>query len=120
LIEELVFADRRSVITGLGCGLATVTCPLFIAEIAPASMKKAMGISNQLFIVLGMLLGQSLSFPFAHPYRWRWVLVASISLATLQLAGSVFVRQEPEHKSDEARGGDEETPLLSDGESTDE
>ncbi|RSH92765.1 hypothetical protein EHS25_008211 [Saitozyma podzolica] len=102
------------VITGLGCGLATVTCPLFIAEIAPVSMKKALGISNQLFIVIGMLLAQSLSFPFAHPYRWRWVLVASIALATLQLVGSAFVRQDQEHSPGEARGGDEETPLLSD------
>jgi MFS family permease len=61
------------ILIGLGCGLATVTVPLFLAEIAPPSIKKSLGIMNQLFIVFGMLAGQSLSFPFSHEARWRYV-----------------------------------------------
>jgi hypothetical protein len=43
------------ILIGLGCGLATVTVPLFLAEIAPPSIKKSLGILNQLFIVFGSL-----------------------------------------------------------------
>ncbi|WVW82458.1 hypothetical protein I302_104468 [Kwoniella bestiolae CBS 10118] len=101
------------IIIGIGCGLATVTVPLVLSEIAPSSIKRALGIMNQIFIVLGMLTAQSLSFPFAKPFAWRYVLTVSFGLAIIQLVGSLFIRT-PE-KDQETRGdeeSDEETSLL--------
>ncbi|KIR55568.1 vacuolar membrane protein [Cryptococcus gattii Ru294] len=80
------------VLVGIGCGLSTVTVPVFIAQIAPPIMKRSLGISNQISIVIGMLVAQSLSFPFAHPGRWRFVFIAPAMLALIQLAGSLLVK----------------------------
>lgn len=55
-------------------------------------MKRSLGISNQISIVIGMLVAQSLSFPFAHPGRWRFVFIAPAMLALIQLAGSLLVK----------------------------
>jgi MFS family permease len=96
------------ILIGLGCGLATVTVPLFLAEIAPPSIKKSLGILNQLFIVFGMLTGQSLSFPFAHGHRWRYVFLVAVIIGFVQLLGSFFIKDGEKEKS----GEDE--PLLGD------
>ncbi|ORY24486.1 putative vacuolar membrane protein [Naematelia encephala] len=99
------------VLVGVGCGLATVTVPLFLAEIAPPSIKRSLGIMNQLFIVFGMLIAQSLSFLWAKPMSWRYVLAVSIVVAVSQLVGSLFVRPTDPEK-DQSRGGDEEDRLI--------
>jgi MFS family permease len=94
------------ILIGLGCGLATVTVPLFLAEIAPPSIKKSLGIMNQLFIVFGMLAGQSLSFPFSHEARWRYVFAVAVVIGVVQLLGSFFITDGEKVKDDE------EEPLL--------
>lgn len=94
-------------IVGLGCGLATTTVPLVLAEIAPANQKRALGILNQLFIVTGVLVGQALSFPLGHAYMWRGVPAVSAVVAIGQLIGSKFVNVDP---STPASAEDE--PLL--------
>ena len=90
-----------SVFVGIGCGLSTVTVPVFVAQIAPPSMKRSLGISNQISIVIGMLAAQSLSFPFAHPDRWRFVFIAPAMAALIQLGGSLLVNN-PVMESQEA------------------
>lgn len=94
------------VLIGLGCGLATVTVPLFLAEIAPPSIKKSLGIMNQLFIVFGMLTGQSLSFPFSHGHRWRYVFLVAVIIGIVQLLGSFLIRD-----GEKSKDGEDE-PLL--------
>lgn len=94
------------VLIGLGCGLATVTVPLFLAEIAPPSIKKSLGILNQLFIVFGMLTGQSLSFPFSHGDRWRYVFLVAVVIGVVQLLASFFIKD-----GERAKAGEDE-PLL--------
>jgi MFS family permease len=102
-----VYILINRIILGFGCGLATVLVPLYLAEIAPASMKKSLGIANQFFIVVGILTGQSLSLPLGEPKRWRWVFMVSVGLAVIQLIGSFLL---PSHE--DAEVGDEDRPLL--------
>lgn len=108
------------ILIGLGCGLATVTVPLFLAEIAPASIKKSLGIMNQLFIVFGMLTGQALSFPFSHEHRWRYVFVVAIIIGGVQLLGSLFIRDGEKIKKQlgaaEYDDQSEDDPLLGEAE----
>jgi MFS family permease len=106
LANHLSLMILGRILIGLGCGLATVTVPLFLAEIAPPSIKKSLGIMNQLFIVFGMLTGQSLSFPFAHGHRWRYVFLVAVIIGVVQLLGSFFIKEGEKEKS----GEDE--PLL--------
>lgn len=103
---------NHSVIIGFGCGLATVLVPLYLSEIAPPSMKKSLGIANQFFIVVGILIGQSLSIPFSQPLRWRWVLLVAVGIAALQLGGSFLVGEGRKTDEVEPRSGGEGRPLL--------
>ncbi|BEJ09764.1 hypothetical protein CcaverHIS641_0606790 [Cutaneotrichosporon cavernicola] len=80
------------VVVGLGCGLATTTVPLVLADLAPPGSKKALGIANQLFIVLGILVAQTLSFPFGRAGVWRVVPATAAAVALVQLLGSLLVR----------------------------
>ncbi len=92
-----------------------MSVPLFLGEIAPANIKKALGIVNQLFIVFGMLIGQSLSFPFARYSQWRWVFTVPIGMALIELVAS-FAIVEPRKKKDSREILDSEaTPLLNEG-----
>ena len=79
--------------------------PIFLAEIAPPSIRQALGIANQLFIVIGMLTGQALSLPLAKETIWRWVFAVSFFLAIAQLIGSAFVKAP-------TVGSEEEEPLI--------
>lgn len=94
---------------GVGCGLATTTVPLVLADLGPPGATKALGIANQLFIVLGILAAQALSFPFGRPGVWRYVPATAAAVAALQLLGSVLVRLPGDTSSGSAG---EEEPLL--------
>lgn len=67
-----------------------------------------MGILNQLSIVFGLLLGQSLAFPFAKAYIWRYTMIVAVGIAVLQLFAGFAV---PVPRK-EVGGVDEERPLL--------
>lgn len=95
-------------LVGLGCGISTTTVPLVLATVAPAHIRRSVGLLNQLFIVAGVLLGQALSFPLGYRYLWRFVPAVSVAIAVLQLLGSLFIHV-PE---DEPAVSPEAEPLL--------
>lgn len=74
---------------------------------------------NQLFIVIGMLLGQSLSIPLTQYGKWRYVFAVSSGLAVLQVLGSFSISAKEVKKETRAVGG-EEQPLLEGNEDTSE
>ena len=76
---------------------------------------------NQLFIVIGMFIGQSLSFPFAAYSKWRYVFTVSVAFAIVQILASGLIRV-PQLKRDIKRTASEEDALLAgeDVEGTDE
>ena len=63
-------------------------------------------------IGLGMIVAQSLSIPFAQPFRWRYVLLVGEILALLLLISSTVVR----HAKNDRRTGEEERLLEDRGE----
>ena len=65
-----------------------------------------------------MLIGQALSLPLAKETIWRWVFSVSFFLAIAQMLGSFFV-EAPSSSGGSEGSGDEEQPLLSNG-NTDE
>jgi MFS family permease len=66
---------------------------------------------NQLFIVIGMFIGQSLSFPFAAYSKWRYVFVVSIAMSALQILASGLIRVPDAHREIK-RSLSEESALL--------
>jgi MFS family permease len=49
-------AHAARILTGVAVGVASGTVPVFIAEIAPAAIRGALGAANQLGVVSGILL----------------------------------------------------------------
>ena len=97
---------------GVGIGLASNLSPLYIAEIAPASMRGKLVSINQLTIVIGILLAQVINWLIAEPVApdataeqilaswngqvaWRWMFgVTAIPAACFFLA-MFFVPESP-------------------------
>lgn len=63
--------------------------PLYLTELAP-SLRNNLGILNQLAMVLGLILAQSLSLFFSKQYAWRYVLAVATALAAGLLGMSLF------------------------------
>ncbi|MDQ0075692.1 sugar porter family MFS transporter [Arthrobacter oryzae] len=87
------------VILGLGVGAAAVTCPLYLAEMAPAHLRGRMVTINELMIVTGQMLAfviNALLDALIHdPQVWRLMLgVASIPAIAL-LIGMLVLPESP-------------------------
>ena len=87
------------VILGLGVGAAAVTCPLYLAEMAPAHLRGRMVTINELMIVTGQMLAfaiNALLDALIHDASvWRLMLgVASIPAIAL-LIGMLVLPESP-------------------------
>jgi SP family facilitated glucose transporter-like MFS transporter 3 len=77
--------DRRPrFLIGIGAGLGLCVIPPFLSEISPPKIRDAVGILNQLAVVIGILVTQVLGFYFARPGSWRTVFVVATGLSVLQ------------------------------------
>ncbi len=80
----LVAFNLYRILGGIGVGLASAVCPMYIGEIAPASIRGRMVSFNQFAIIFGMLVvyfvnwgiarGQSLEW--INAVGWRWMFAS--------------------------------------------
>ena len=105
------------IIGGVGIGLASVVCPMYIAEIAPRHLRGRLVSLNQFAIVTGIFGVFFVNYYIAslgdeawvHSTGWRWMLVSEVLFA---LAFLVLLFATPESprwlvskgRIDEARG----------------
>jgi major inositol transporter-like SP family MFS transporter len=87
------------VILGLGVGAAAVTCPLYLAEMAPSNVRGRMVTINELMIVTGQMLAFAinalLDAVLDDPEVWRLMLgVASVPAVAL-LIGMLLLPESP-------------------------
>ncbi|MGK2320984.1 sugar porter family MFS transporter [Gordonia rhizosphera] len=87
------------IILGFGVGAAAVTCPLYLAEMAPADRRGRMVTINELMIVTGQMLAFATNAALDHfikdPHVWRIMLaVAAIPAVTL-LIGMLVLPDSP-------------------------
>jgi len=97
---------------GVGIGLASNLSPLYIAEIAPASMRGKLVSINQLTIVIGILLAQVINWLIAEPVEpgatagqilaswngqtgWRWMFGVTAIPALCFFLAMLFVPESP-------------------------
>lgn len=100
------FAVAR-IIGGLGVGAASMLSPLYIAEVAPASVRGRLVSLNQLTIVGGMLVVYFVNALIARfgmtvggedwnvGYGWRWMFVSETLPALLFFLFLLFVPESP-------------------------
>lgn len=100
------------IIGGVAIGIASNLSPLYIAEIAPASIRGKLVSLNQLNIVIGIVLAQVVNWLISRPVAsdataldilnswngqsgWRWMFCMVSVPALLFLIGLLFVPESP-------------------------
>ena len=91
------------IVGGLGVGAASMTSPLYIAEISPASIRGRMVSVNQFAIIFGMLVVYFVNYFIAgqgdHAWNvdvgWRWMFGSESLPALLLLVLLFFVPESP-------------------------
>jgi sugar porter (SP) family MFS transporter len=82
---------------GIGVGMASIICPLYLAEISPAAIRGRMVAIYQLMIVLG-IFGTNLSnymLATQGEDAWRWMVGLGVLPALLLLVGFNRIPESP-------------------------
>ncbi|MGY1636921.1 sugar porter family MFS transporter [Geodermatophilus sp. SYSU D00742] len=87
------------ILLGFGVGAAAVTCPLYLAEMAPADRRGRMVTINELMIVTGQFLAFAmnalLDALIKDPHVWRWMLGVATVPAVALFVGMFFLPDSP-------------------------
>jgi major inositol transporter-like SP family MFS transporter len=87
------------IILGFGVGAAAATCPLYLAEMAPAHRRGRMVTINELMIVTGQFLAFAMNAILDHvikdPHVWRWMLGVAVVPAVALFVGMFFLPDSP-------------------------
>jgi len=97
------------VIGGVGIGLAAMTSPMYIAEIAPPQLRGRLVTVNQLAIVIGINLAVIVSYTLSFGGHWRWMFASEVIPILFLMIGLCFVPRSPrwlaaKGKAEEALG----------------
>ncbi|KAK2496256.1 hypothetical protein MC885_003758, partial [Smutsia gigantea] len=96
--SHILIISGRS-ISGLYCGLISGLVPMYIGEIAPITLRGALGTLHQLAIVTGILISQvvGLEFILGNPEWWHILLGLSAVPAILQSLLLFFCPESPRY-----------------------
>jgi len=78
-------------ITGVGCGLVTTSCPTYIAEISSPKIRGILGSMFQLFVTVGVLWTSVIG----AAVTWRWLSVSVIVFDVLWVILVVIIPNSP-------------------------
>jgi sugar porter (SP) family MFS transporter len=107
------------IVGGIGVGAASITSPMYIAEISPARIRGRMVSVNQFAIVLGMLVVYFVNYFIAEQgadewnvqFGWRWMFGSEAVPVILFLALLFLVPESPRWLTKQNRG-DEALAVL--------
>uniref|UniRef100_A0A3P8T969 Proton myo-inositol cotransporter n=2 Tax=Amphiprion percula TaxID=161767 RepID=A0A3P8T969_AMPPE len=82
---------------GLGIGIASMTVPVYIAEVSPPQLRGQLVTINSLFITGGQFIASVVDGAFSYVIHdgWRYMLGLSIVPAMLQFVGFFFLPESP-------------------------
>ena len=98
---SLLFADSfpslifGRLITGVGVGVASLTVPLYLAELSPPKQRGALVTLNQLAITIGILLAYLVGLMEADTANWRALFGFALIPSVIQLIGMFFLPETP-------------------------
>jgi SP family xylose:H+ symportor-like MFS transporter len=84
-------------IAGIGVGMASMLCPMYIAEISPASVRGRNVAINQLTVVIGILVTNLTNYLLAGNGGevWRWMFGLGTVPAVIFLLGVFWLPESP-------------------------
>merc|ERR1712018_759859 len=94
---QMLIAGR--LVIGINSGLNAGLAPMYLAEIAPTSLRGALGTVYQLIITLSILISQILGMNnmLGTEEGWPWLLAITAIPAILQLATLPFCPESPKY-----------------------
>ncbi|XP_036431884.1 solute carrier family 2 member 13b isoform X1 [Colossoma macropomum] len=93
--KEVLLCGR--LIVGLGIGVASMTVPVYIAEVSPPHLRGQLVTINTLFITGGQFIASVVdgAFSYLNHGGWRYMLGLSAVPAVLQFVGFLFLPESP-------------------------
>ncbi|GMH28562.1 hypothetical protein Nepgr_030405 [Nepenthes gracilis] len=83
-------------LVGLGVGVASVTAPVFIAEMSPTEVRGGLVSTNVLMVTGGQFLSYLVNLGFTEvPGTWRWMLGVSGIPAVVQFILMLMIPESP-------------------------
>ncbi len=82
-------------IVGLAIGIASMTVPLYVSELAPPHLRGMLVSVNQLLITIGIVIAYIVDLSFAPSGGWRWMLGLSIIPAAVLFLAMFFLPETP-------------------------
>jgi sugar porter (SP) family MFS transporter len=96
---------------GLAIGIASMLSPLYIAEISPARIRGRLVATNQLTIVIGILLSYCVNYWLAP--NWRWMFGSAAIPSVLFLLALLKVPESPRWLAEQGRAAEALAVLAS-------
>ena len=69
----LLMFNFYRIVGGIGVGIASAVCPMYIGEIAPAEIRGRLVSFNQFAIIFGMLVVYFVNYGIAHGQTMEWI-----------------------------------------------
>lgn len=106
-IPMLLMFNLYRIMGGIGVGLASATCPMYIGEIAPADIRGRLVSLNQFAIIFGMLVVYFVNWSIANGQTtewindvgWRYMFLSETIPAGLFFTLLLFVPETPRYLS---------------------
>jgi len=94
---EMLIAGR--LVIGINAGLNAGLAPMYVSEIAPTSLRGALGTVYQLIVTLSILLSQVLGMSnvLGTDSGWPWLLAVTAIPAVFQIATLPFCPESPKY-----------------------
>lgn len=82
---------------GIGVGMASMLCPMYIAEVSPAEVRGRNVAINQLTVVIGILVTNLVNYFLADtgPDAWRWMFGLGTVPSVIFLIGVLWLPESP-------------------------
>lgn len=88
---------------GIGIGLAMMSSPIYIAELAPAHLRGRLVNVNQLSNVIGINLAVIVSYLFSFSGDWRWMFASQGAPVIFLIIGLLLIPESPRWLVEKAR-----------------
>lgn len=97
LSQGLTFFVIMRFAAGIGVGMASMLCPMYIAEVSPAKVRGRNVAINQLTVVIGILVTNLVNYLLADngPDAWRWMFGLGVVPSLIFLLGVIWLPESP-------------------------